>query len=146
MEGQALDCDFLCGCWWSLSHRILSRRLISNRSIFRLKTLEGLHFRRAHDLGSSQFIASEIVALANFLVDGALDIAKRVLRIAPARPGERVAQEAQSVGIRREPRFIKSGGIVMRFGLNRYAVLGRSSRLWSSVVLDQAFLLALLPA
>jgi hypothetical protein len=31
-------------------------------------------------------------------------------------------------------------------GLNRCAVHGRSSRLWSSVVLDQAFLFALLPA
>ena len=28
--------------------------------------------------------------------------------------------------------------VIMSFGLNRYAVLGRSSRLWSSVVLDQA--------
>jgi hypothetical protein len=35
---------------------------------------------------------------------------------------------------------------IIGLGLNRYAVLGRSSRLWSSVVLDQAFLLALLPA
>jgi hypothetical protein len=35
---------------------------------------------------------------------------------------------------------------ISRSGLNRYAVLGRSSRLWSSVVLDQAFLFALLPA
>jgi hypothetical protein len=31
-------------------------------------------------------------------------------------------------------------------GLNRYAVLGRSSRLWPCVVPDQAFLFAILSA
>jgi hypothetical protein len=33
----------------------------------------------------------------------------------PARPGERVTQEVQPVGIRSEPRFIKSRGIVMSY-------------------------------
>ena len=37
-------------------------------------------------------------------------------------------------------------GATITIGLNRYAVLGRFSRLWPSVVPDQAFLFALLPA
>jgi hypothetical protein len=40
----------------------------------------------------------------------------------------------------------KSHHQIMRLGLNRYAVLGRSSRLWSSVVLNQASLFAILHA
>jgi len=35
---------------------------------------------------------------------------------------------------------------IVSIGLNRYAVLGRSSRLWSSVVPDQVSLFAILHA
>src|ERR1035437_8743324 len=115
LHRQPRDCNFLCGCWWFLSYQILIRRVVGNRSILRLKPRERPHLRRAHCLGGSQLIASEIVALTNLLLDGALNIAKRVLWIAPARPGERVTQESQPVGIRREPRFIDSRSIVMSY-------------------------------
>jgi hypothetical protein len=60
-----------------------------NRSILRFKPLEGLHLAGTHSLGSAQFITSKIVALANFLLDGALNVAKGEFWIAPARPSER---------------------------------------------------------
>ena len=86
-----------------------------NGPILCLKPLEYLHLPGTHRLRGSQLITSEIIALPNLLLDGALDIAECELRVAPARPHERVTQEAQPVGIRREPRFIKSSGIVMRY-------------------------------
>ena len=61
------------------------------RSMLRFKPLERLHLAGTHSLGSAQFIASKIVALANLLLNRALNVAKRVFWIAPARPGERVA-------------------------------------------------------
>jgi Tfp pilus assembly protein PilZ len=63
------------------------------RSILRFKPRERLHLAGTHSLGSAQFIASKIVALANLLLDRALNVAKRVFWIAPARTDERVPQE-----------------------------------------------------
>jgi len=82
--------------------------------IFCLKPLEYLHLTGTHCLCSSELITSEIIAIPNLLLDGALNIAERELRITQARPRERVTQEAQPVGIGGEPRFIESSGIVMR--------------------------------
>ena len=82
--------------------------------IFCLKLLEYLHLPGTYCLCGSQLIASKIVSFPYLLLDGALDIAKGELRVTPARPIECVAQEAQPVGIRPEPRFIKSCGIVIR--------------------------------
>jgi hypothetical protein len=55
------------------------------RSILRFKPLERLHLAGTHSLGSAQFIPSKVVALANLLLDGVLNIGECVLRIAPTR-------------------------------------------------------------
>ena len=86
-----------------------------NFPIFCLKLLEELHLPGMHSLCGSQLISSEIVTLPNLLLDGALNIAECEFRVAPAWPHERVTQEAQPVGIRREPGLIKSSGIEMRY-------------------------------
>jgi hypothetical protein len=83
------------------------------RSILRFKPLEGLHLAGTHSLGSAQFIPSKVVALANLLLDGALNVAKGELWIAPTRPGERMKQEPKPVSIRCEPCRIEPRGIVM---------------------------------
>ena len=82
------------------------------RSILRFKPLEGLHLAGTHSLGSAQFIPSKVVALANLLLDGALNVAKGELWIAPTRPGERMKQEPKPVSIRCEPCRIEPRGIV----------------------------------
>jgi hypothetical protein len=60
------------------------------RSILLFKSLECLHLAGTHSLGSAQFITSKVVALANLLLNRALNIAKGKLRIAPTRPCKRV--------------------------------------------------------
>lgn len=77
------------------------------RSILLFKPLEHFHLTGTHSLGSAEFIASKIVALENLLLDGALNVAKGELRIAPARPTQRVLKEAQPVAVRGKPGFIK---------------------------------------
>ena len=64
-----------------------------NCPILCLKPLEYLHLFGTHRLRGSQLITSEIIALPNLLLDGALDIAECELRVAPARPIERVVQK-----------------------------------------------------
>jgi hypothetical protein len=48
------------------------------------------------------------------LLNRALNVAKRVFWIAPARPSECMAQESQAIGIRCEPCRVEPRGIVMR--------------------------------
>ena len=69
-----------------------------NCPIFCLKLPKYLHLSGPHGLSGSQLIMSEIVPLPYLLLDGALNIAECELRIAPARPRERVTQEVQPVG------------------------------------------------
>jgi hypothetical protein len=64
-----------------------------NCPILCLKPLEYLHLPGTHSLCGSQLITSEIIALPNLLLDGALNIAECELRVTPARPIERVAQK-----------------------------------------------------
>jgi hypothetical protein len=65
-----------------------------NRPILCFKSHEHRHLTGVHSLSGPQFISSEIIALPNLLLDGALNIRERELRIAPARRRERVTQEA----------------------------------------------------
>ena len=82
------------------------------RSILLFKSLERLHPSGTHSLGSAQFIACKVVAIANLLLNRALNVAKGELWIAPTRPGERMKQEPKPVSIRCEPCRIEPRGIV----------------------------------
>ena len=82
--------SFLCGRLWNRRRRVCIRLIAAYSSILRLKPLERFHFAGTHSLGSAQFIPSKVVALANLLLNRALNIAKGKLRIAPTRPCKRV--------------------------------------------------------
>jgi Tfp pilus assembly protein PilZ len=67
--------------------------MAGNRSILHFKPLERLHLIGTLSLGSTQFIACKVVAIANLLLNRALNVAKGVFWIAPARTAERVPQK-----------------------------------------------------
>ena len=96
LHGHSCHGNFLRGRLWNCRGRIRIWLMAGNRSILRFKPLERLHLAGTHSLGSAQFIASKVVALANLLLDGALNVAEGVFWIAPARPCERMAQEPQA--------------------------------------------------
>ena len=93
LHGHSCPGYFLRGCRWNRWGRVRIRLMGGCRLILRFKLLERFHLARTYSLGSAQFITSKVVALANLLLDGALNVAKGELRIAPARPGKRVAQK-----------------------------------------------------
>ena len=94
LHGHSCPGNFLRGRLWNRRGRVRIWLMAGYRSILRFKPLERLHLVGTHSLGSAQFIASKIVALANLLLNGALNVAERVFWIAPARPSECMAQES----------------------------------------------------
>ena len=72
-------------------------RSIGGNTILGLQPSERLHLARPLRFGHTQLVAGQIVPLAHFLLNGALDIGEGVLGIAPARPFERLLKEAQAV-------------------------------------------------
>ncbi len=92
--------SFLRGRLWNRRGQVRIWLMVGYRSILRFKPLECLHLAGTHSFGSAQFIPNKVVALANLLLDGALNIGECVFWIAPARPSECMAQESQAVGIR----------------------------------------------
>ena len=64
--------------------------------------------------GNAQLVASQVIALAHFLLNGALDIGECVLGIAPARPFERLLKEAHPVMVANEPGPIEGRSIHVR--------------------------------
>ncbi len=93
LHGHSCPGNLLRGRLWNRRGRVHIWLMAGYRSILRFKPLERFHLAGTHSLGSAQFIASKIIALANLLLDGALNVAKGVLWIAPARPTERVPQK-----------------------------------------------------
>ena len=113
LHGHPCHGCFLCGCVRNRRGQVHIWLMAGYRSILCFKPLERLHLAGTHSLGSAEFIASKVVALANLLLDGALNVAKGELRIAPARPTQCVLKEAQLVAVRGKPGFIKSRAIAM---------------------------------
>ena len=104
----------MCGNRWNRRGRVRIWLMAGYRSILRFKPLERFHLAGTHSLSGAKFIASKIIALANLLLDGALNVAKGELRIAPARPTQYVLKEAQPVAFRGKPGFIECSPVVIR--------------------------------